>query len=117
MRKQLNKATGNILPVETEDKERYIFNLNKKTYKTRVYGEEYNKFLVDFNMKPYDRVKLEFSVNYIRIKPKDNEGNPKGRVKGKFVVIVINLSLFSTCFCSIFFLFGYFFLFEIFLNH
>ena len=98
MRKQLNKATGNILSVETKDKEKYIFYLMKKTYKTRVYGKEYNKFLKDFNMNPYDKVKLEFRNNYLRIDPKDNEGNPKERVKGKFVFRIINLTLFYVCF-------------------
>ena len=87
-RKQVNKATGSILPVETEE-EIYIFDLNKKTYKTRIYGDQYNKFLEDYNMKPYDKIKLEFGTNYIMMTPRANDGSRKERVKGNLFLLFI----------------------------
>ena len=87
-RKQVNKATGSILPVETEE-EIYIFDLNKKTYKTRIYGDQYNKFLEDYNMKPYDKIKLEFGTNYIMMTPTANDGSRKERVQGNLFLLFI----------------------------
>jgi hypothetical protein len=83
-RKKFNSSTRFILHVETPGRDLYNFKLEKKSYKTRIYGLDYANFLSEYNMKHGDQLRLYMNNKppYMFMHPLDKYGYEKERVLG-----------------------------------
>ena len=90
-RDKFHDATANkrVLLVENDDNEFYGFQLHRKSYKTRIFGEEYKEFLEHYNMKKGDNVKIHLgnpcNLGYFYMEAFDRDGHAKERVEGYFL--------------------------------
>ena len=51
VRKEFNRATGNLIETQTSDGCQYDFNIKKKSgFLTRLYGSEYQSLLAEYDM-------------------------------------------------------------------
>ncbi|KAK1618083.1 hypothetical protein QYE76_023600 [Lolium multiflorum] len=77
-----------VLCVQKSDKEYYEFKVKKKTYKTNIYGDEYNMFLMNYNMKHGDKIKIHLDkkgmCGFFFLEAFDKYGYPKQRVEEEF---------------------------------
>jgi hypothetical protein len=98
-----------FLCVQNSDKEYYEFKVKKKTYKTSIYGDEYNRFFMNYNMKHGDKIKIHLDKKgmcwFFFLEAFDKYGYPKQRVEGDFLLLDNHLHfklLSSSCLSSIF---------------
>jgi hypothetical protein len=70
--------------VETKDKEEFVFKIDKSKNMTRISGGSYNEFLLDYDMKHGDQIRLDIDNEppYLFMYPLDKDGYPKERVVG-----------------------------------
>ena len=68
------------LLVNTIHNHSYAFDLRKLQHKTRIHGDDYNKFLKDYDMEPSDMIILAFVDVPFAIYPRSSNGLPKERV-------------------------------------
>jgi hypothetical protein len=104
-RKKFHAITENAttLHVETEDKEYYTFQVRNGSYKTRIYGGDYPKFLINYDMKAGDTININMEnpdhFGFVKLYPYDKYGFKKERVEGYFLLIIyvffVDLFFFS----------------------
>ena len=62
VRKHFNHATGNLIETQTSDGHQYDFNIKKKSgFPTRLYGNEYQSLLAEYDMKRGDKILFDMS--------------------------------------------------------
>ena len=100
-RKKFNSATKSDMYVDTGDLEMYVFKLGKSKHKTRIFGEDYIKFLVDYNMKHGDQIRLDMDNEppFLFMTPLDKKGFAKERIQGKHTSFLANIFMMLVLGC------------------
>ena len=78
------------LPVEVGNSEFYRFDLEKGQHKTRLFGPDYNRFLADYDMKPYDKIRFDILKHEASVMGMalDKDGYSKEKIAGLHVSLM-----------------------------
>ena len=110
VRKEFNRATGNLIETQTLDSCQYDLNIKKKSgFPTRLYGSEYKSLLAAYDMQCGDKILFDMTGDpcqedyLIPILVEAANGEPKNKVQGIFYVLPFKIIYISFFFLPVYF--------------